>query len=76
MMSIAVKKCNSSKTGGEYYRQFRDSKIESFSESLAELDITPILNETDPNNVYNKFLPRLHKQNFRNIFPCKENLLD
>ena len=39
MMYIAVNK--SSKTGSEYYCQFSDSKIESFSKSLSELDVTP-----------------------------------
>ena len=63
MMSIAVKKCKSSKTGNEYYHQFSDSKIQSFFKSLSELDITPVLNETEPNNAYNKF-----HQNYRNRF--------
>ena len=55
MICIAVNKYKSSKTGCEYYRQFSDSKNESFSKSLSELGITPVLYETDSNAVYNKF---------------------
>ena len=71
MMSIAVKKCKSYKTGSEYYRQFSDSEIESFSKSLSELDITPVLNETDPNNAYNKFYQD-YKNKFEEHFPLKK----
>ena len=46
MMSIAAKKCKRSTSGSEYYRQVSDSKIESFSKSPAELDVTPVLNKT------------------------------
>ena len=35
MMCIAINNCKSSKAGTEYYRQFSDSKIESFSTSLS-----------------------------------------
>ena len=70
-MSIAVKKCKSSKTGSEYYRQFSDSKIESFSKSLFELDITPVLNETDPNKAYNKFYQD-YRNKFEEHFPLKK----
>ena len=52
MMCIAVYKYKISKTGSEYYRQFSDSKIESFSKSLFELEITPVLDETDQNTAY------------------------
>ena len=55
MMRIAVNKYKSSKTGSEYYCQFSDSKTESFSKSLSELHITPVLDETDPNTAYNKY---------------------
>ena len=73
MMSIAVKKCKSSKSGSEYYRQFSDSKIESFSKSLSELDITPVLNETDPNKAYNKFYQD-YRNKFEEHFPLKKRL--
>ena len=71
MMSIAEKKCESSKSGSEYYRQFCDSKIESFSKSLFQLDITPVLNETDPNNAYNKFYQD-YRNKFEEHFPLKK----
>ena len=71
MMSIAVKKCKSSKSGSEYYRQFSDSKIESFSKSVSELDIIPVLNETDPNNAYNKFYQD-YRNKFEEHFPLKK----
>ena len=71
MMSIAVKKCKSSKSGSEYYRQFSDSKIESFTKSLSELDITPVLNETDPNKAYNKFYQD-YRNKFEEHFPLKK----
>ena len=73
MMCIAVKKCESSKTGSEYYRQFSDSKIKSFSKSLSELDITSVLDETDPNNAYNKFYQD-YKNKFEEYFPLKRRL--
>ena len=55
MICIAVNKYIIFKTGSEYYRQFSHSKIESFSKSLYQLSITPILDETDPNTADNKF---------------------
>ena len=62
MMSIAVKKCKSSKTGSEYYRQFSDSKIESFSKSLSELD--KLIHTMHITN-----FTKITEINLRNIFP-------
>ena len=70
MMSVAVKKFKSSNTVSEYYLQYSDSKIQSFSISLSELDITPVLNETDLNNAYNKFYPDCRNK-FEEHFPLK-----
>ena len=47
-----------------------DSKIETFSKSLSELDITTVLNETDPNNAYNKFYQD-YRNKFEEHFPLK-----
>ena len=71
MMSIAVMKCKSSKTGSEYYHHFSDSKIQSFSTSFSELDITPVLNETDLNNAYHKFYED-YRNKFEEHFPLKK----
>ena len=75
MMCIAVKKYKSSKTGSEYYCQFSDSKIESFSKSLSELDITPVLDETDPNTAYTKFYQD-YSNKLEEHFPLKNNYAD
>ena len=69
-MGIAVKKCISFKTGSENYRQFSDSKLKSFSKSLSELDITPVLDKTAPNNPYNKFYQD-YRNKFGEHFPLK-----
>ena len=68
MMYIAVNKYKSSKTGSEYYL-----KIEFFSKSFSELDITPVLNETDPNTAYNKFYQD-YSNKFEEHFPSKKRL--
>ena len=64
-------KCKSSKTGSEYYHHFSDSKIQSFSTSFSELDITHVLNKTEPNHAYNKFYED-YRNKFEEHFPLKK----
>ena len=62
-MSIAVNKYKNSRTGGKYYHQFSDSKIKTFSKFLSELDVTLVLDKTDPKTTYNKFYQDYKKKN-------------
>ena len=52
MICMSIKKSQTKNI--EYYRSFSDTKIASFTQCVSELDITPILEKSDPDDAYNQ----------------------
>ena len=69
MMCMSIKKSQTKNI--EYYRSFSDTKIASFTQCVSELDITPILEKSDPDDAYNQ-LKKQYMTHFEKSFPLKK----
>ena len=69
MICMSIKKSQTKNI--EYYRSFSDTKIASFTQCVSELDITPILEKSDPDDAYNQ-LKKQYMTDFEKSFPLKK----